>query len=126
MARFYGDDYDPERDKARLTKQMDRVRIAMQQYADVGRHISVREIAEITGDPACSILAQIGNLKKAENGQYDIKRKSSSEKGVSYEYLLGERGAGVLKVHRCKRIAQLEEALSALNPDHPLLIDRED
>lgn len=127
MARFDGDVYDPRKDDVRLTAQLGRVLEAMTNAAHARHYITVNEIHELTGDPAPSVLAQIGHLRKKKHGQYLIwRQRRHGSLSATWEYLLGPKGAGIPRRHRCKRIALLEEALAACNPDHPLLIDAED
>ena len=76
---FDGVTYDPERDKARLTGQLERV-------YEVVRHgdwHTLKSIAAITKDPEASISAQLRNLRKARFGSYDIRRKRV---GNTYAY----------------------------------------
>lgn len=123
MALFAGDDYDPERDDERLASQLMRVRHVMKDAASMGRWITVREIATVTRDPQPSVLAQIGHLRKTKHGQYQVWRQIRPGTTATYEYLLGDKGAGTPRRHTCKRSEELEDALRELDPYHPLLAD---
>lgn len=116
--RFDGDVYDPLRDDERLLAQIERVKAALQGQA----WITVAEICRLTGDPAPSVLAQIGHLKKRKHGKYLIeKRRRGGEKSSLWEYHIGPRGAGTPRPHTCPRTRELTQALAALDPTHPLL-----
>ena len=68
---FDGVTYDPERDKARLTGQLERV-------YEVVRHgdwHTLASIAAITGAPEGSVSARLRDLRKEKFGSYDIRRK---------------------------------------------------
>ena len=68
---FDGVTYDPERDKARLTRQLERV-------YEVVRHgdwHTLASIASITGAPEGSVSARLRDLRKEKFGSYDIRRK---------------------------------------------------
>ena len=68
---FNGADYVPERDHARLTKQIDRVKECMQD----GRWRTLRHISQITGDPEASISAQLRHLRKERFGSHTLNKK---------------------------------------------------
>ena len=68
---FDGVTYDPARDKARLTRQLERV-------YEVVRHgdwHTLASIASITGAPEGSVSARLRDLRKEKFGSYDIRRK---------------------------------------------------
>ena len=67
---FDGVTYDPERDKARLTGQLERV----YEVVKTGWY-TLAEIASQTGDPEGSISARLRDLRKEKFGSYDIRRK---------------------------------------------------
>ena len=68
MSKFNGAGYVPARDDERLSRQIDRGRIAM---AD-GQWRTLGEIADITGDPEASISAQLRHLRKAKHGGHKV------------------------------------------------------
>lgn len=88
---FSGDDYDPSRDKIRLTGQILRIYDLMKD--EHWRTLS--DIASKTNDPEASISAQLRNLRKKQFGSHIVNRRhvGNPENGL-YEYQLitnGER-----------------------------------
>lgn len=79
---FNGPDYVPERDNARLTGQIKRVRDAM---AD-GQWRTLRQIEEITHDPQASISAQLRHLRKRRFGSHIVEKNHLG--GGLFEYRL--------------------------------------
>ena len=84
--RFDGADYVAKRDNARLTGQILRVWECM---AD-GKWRTLREIADITGDPEPSVSAQLRHLRKERFGAHTIEREHI-ERGL-YKYRLIRAG----------------------------------
>lgn len=83
--RFDGDDYIPPRDDPRLRAQVFRIFVAMIS----GDWRTLREIAQITGDPEASISAQLRHLRKPRFGSYLLeKRHRGDPAGGLYEYQL--------------------------------------
>ena len=78
--RFNGDDYQPDRDDARLTRQHERVRDVLLD----GAWRTLDGIAMLTGDPTPSISAQLRHLRKERFGGYTILKRYVSD-GL-YEY----------------------------------------
>lgn len=72
-ARFSGADYVPERDKKRLTGQLEAIYRLMKD----GVWRSVDEIHEQTGKrfPHNSLQAQLRNLRKPSFGSHDVRRR---------------------------------------------------
>lgn len=72
-ARFSGADYVPERDRKRLTGQLEAIYGLMKD----GVWRSVDEIHEQTGKrfPHNSIQAQVRNLRKESFGSHDVQRR---------------------------------------------------
>ena len=70
-ARFDGDDYNHERDSARLTGQIRRVYDFMLD----GAWRTLNEVSDATGDPHSSVSAQLRNLRKKRFGGHNIERK---------------------------------------------------
>lgn len=66
--RFAGRGYRTTADHERLEKQHDRVKYAM---AD-GKYRTLREIADMTGDPEASISAQLRHLRKPGFGSHKV------------------------------------------------------
>ena len=80
--RFDGDDYNHERDSARLTGQIKRVYDFMLD----GAWKTLDEISDATGDPHSSVSAQLRNLRKKRFGGHNIERKYMG--GGLYSYRL--------------------------------------
>lgn len=68
MPMFAGPLYIAARDDGRLVKQRDRVFFAMKNMGV----LTLRQIADITGDPEASISAQIRHLRKKKHGAHTI------------------------------------------------------
>jgi len=68
---FNGEDYDPLRDNSRLSAQLNRIKNLMLD----GKSRTLREIAEITGDPEASISAQLRHLRKERFGSHTVDKK---------------------------------------------------
>ena len=81
-AHFNGDDYQPERDKERLRGQILRVYTAIKD----GRWRTLRQLAEITGDPEASVSAQLRHLRNPRFGGHEIVKRYI--KNGLYEYRL--------------------------------------
>ena len=81
-ADFNGDDYQSERDKERLRGQILRVYTAIKD----GRWRTLRQLAEITGDPEASVSAQLRHLRKPRFGGHEIVKRNI--KNGLYEYRL--------------------------------------
>ncbi len=96
-AHFDGDDYNPFRDDARLTGQIRRVWAVMRD----GNWRTVNEICRLTGDPAPSVLAQLGHLRKEKFGAYLVDRRRVTETGL-YEYRVGGKGEGTPMRRHCQ------------------------
>jgi hypothetical protein len=85
---FAGADYSPERDRARLTKQIHCI-------LDVASDGAWRTVQRLTADcrkrfpavgfPENSVQAQLRNLRKLG---YTVDRRNVAESGVLYEYRL--------------------------------------
>lgn len=71
MTHFNGPDYVPERDDARLTGQLERVRNCM---AD-GQWRTLADISRITNDPEASISAQLRHLRKKRFGSFQVSKE---------------------------------------------------
>jgi len=68
--RFDGDDYVASRDNARLTGQLLRIwNVVCDQ-----KWRTLKEIANLTGDPEASISAQLRHLRKARFGGHLVER----------------------------------------------------
>ena len=86
--RFNGADYKPQYDDARLTGQLKRVWNCMID----GRWRTLREIADVTGDPESSISAQLRHLRKQRFGAHTVlKRNRGDRQHGLYEYVLLRR-----------------------------------
>lgn len=83
--RFDGDDYVPGRDDPRLRAQVFRIFVAM----IGGDWRTLREIAQITGDPEASISAQLRHLRKPRFGRYVLTKRHRGDPAAGlYEYRL--------------------------------------
>lgn len=69
--RFDGSDYEPTRDDARLTGQLLRVWNVVRG----GHWRTLREIADMTGDPESSISAQLRHLRKPRFGGHQVEKE---------------------------------------------------
>jgi len=84
---FNGPHYDPAHDHARLTRQIGRVYNSMID----GEWKTLREIADITGDPEASISAQLRHLRKPRFGSYIVKLQPRGDRSLGlFEYQLLE------------------------------------
>ena len=81
MMHFNGPEYDPARDRERLTSQHIRIRDLMLD----GRWRTIRQIAQATGDKSeSSVSAQLRHLRKPRFGSYTVERRHLGD-GL-YEY----------------------------------------
>jgi len=89
-AHFDGPDYEPENDKARLSKQIQRVFAAMIDE----KWRTLDEIARKTGDPAASVSAQLRHLRKPKFGGHTVNKKRSGDRknGLFVYQLIPNRG----------------------------------
>jgi hypothetical protein len=69
--RFDGADYTPSRDDVRLTGQILRV----WNVVSDGGWRTLRDIAQLTGDPEASVSAQLRHLRKPRFGGYTVERE---------------------------------------------------
>lgn len=119
--RFDGAVYDPALDDDRLERQLGRVFHVLSE----NEWVTVREIAARTGDPAPSVLAQIGHLRKERFGAYEVeKRRRFGDASSLWEYRLGSSG-GTPRRHTCYGMTRLLDALRELDPTHRLLPENE-
>lgn len=82
--RFNGADYDHERDSERLSGQQGRIITAMKN----GEWRTLREIAEMTGDPEPSISAQLRHLRKPRFGGHTINRNYAGNGLYQYQLII--------------------------------------
>ena len=68
---FDGETYDPPKDHARLTKQLDRVFALMRD----GRYRTLAELAACVGAPEGSVSARLRDLRKRKFGGWVVDRK---------------------------------------------------
>ena len=84
-ADFDGPVYERQHDKRRLTGQILRVYGCMKD----GRWRTLREIEQLTNDPAASISAQLRHLRKEKFGRHTVnKRHRGERKQGIWEYQL--------------------------------------
>jgi hypothetical protein len=88
VLRFNGAGYIAERDNTRLTGQIERVYILMQD----GEWRTLDEIAQLTGDPPASISAQLRHLRKDRFGGHTVERDYVSDGLYRYRLLVREVG----------------------------------
>jgi len=82
LPHFDGPAYDPSRDHARLTSQMQRIKTLMADQA----WRTLAEIESVTGDPPASISAQLRHLRKKRFGSYVVERRQRGTTAGLYEY----------------------------------------
>ena len=87
MEKFDGSDYRPERDDARLDKQIDRVKKACRS----GVPMTLAAIAKETGDPEASISAQLRHLRKEKHGSHSVDKIHVSHGLYLYKVTLNDR-----------------------------------
>jgi len=87
MERFDGSDYRPERDDARLDKQMDRVKLATRD----GIPKTLAAIAKECGDPEASVSAQLRHLRKEKHGSHSVDKIHFSHGLYLYKVTLNDR-----------------------------------
>ncbi len=69
--KFNGSDYIPERDDVRLTGQILRVWDVVKDQ----KWRTLREIADLTGDPEASVSAQLRHLRKPRFGGHTVEKE---------------------------------------------------
>ena len=85
QATFDGPEYKPAFDEARLNKQIRRVFDCMRDRT----WRSIDEIAELTGDPATSVSAQLRHLRKEKFGSHTVNKRREGETNQGfYRYQL--------------------------------------
>lgn len=89
--RFNGSDYDPMRDDVRLTGQLLRV----WQVVSGGAWLTLRQIAERTGDPESSISAQLRHLRKDRFGGHTVEKRHV--RNGLYEYRVTANNAELVR-----------------------------
>lgn len=108
---FDGKTYSRNLDGARLGAQLGQVRTLME---DQQWHTAL-EISGKLDYPHASVLARLTDLRKEKFGAYPVLRRrrlKSNGFGGTWEYKLGERGAGVPNEKpMLARIKELEEEL---------------
>jgi hypothetical protein len=69
--KFNGADYTPERDDVRLTGQILRIWDVVKDQ----EWRTLRQIADLTGDPEASVSAQLRHLRKPRFGGHTVERE---------------------------------------------------
>jgi hypothetical protein len=87
-AHHDGETYEPERDKARLNAQQQRVFDVVKD----GEWRTLSEIAHATGDPEASVSARLRDFRKPKFGGYNIDRRYMGD-GL-YEYRMTHTNTG--------------------------------
>ena len=82
--RFDGATYQAEKDQARLGAQLQRVLNVMQSSP---AWLTLRDLANATGDPEASISARLRDLRKIRNGGYEVEHRRRHGAGL-WEYRL--------------------------------------
>jgi len=80
-ARFGGITYQPEKDEARLTGQLKRVRECMSDSA----WRTLAEISAVTGDPESSVSARLRDLRKPSFGLWTVDRRRRGPGTFEYQ-----------------------------------------
>ena len=81
---FNGADYVPERDHARLSTQIARVKDCMKD----GSWRTLKYISEITGDPEASVSAQLRHLRKDRFGGHTVNRQHINHGLYCYQLMI--------------------------------------
>jgi hypothetical protein len=87
IPHFDGDDYQPDRDHARLKTQLDIIRNAMTGAGP----LTLEQISKQTGAPHASVSAQLRNLRKPRFGSFTVVRKHLGRGLYSYELIRPEK-----------------------------------
>lgn len=82
--RFNGSDYDHNRDKDRLSSQLERVYNAMQD----GCWRTLGDIGALTNDPPASVSAQLRHLRKTRHGGHTVNKKYTQRGLWHYQLIL--------------------------------------
>jgi hypothetical protein len=117
---FHGSDYEPAKDRKRLTGQILRILDLMsdQQWR------TVDEIEQITGFPGTSISAQLRNLRKEEGGAYTVpKRRRGGDTSALWEYRLGTPGSAPAGRTGRDLADRMAAELAAVAPDSEVLAE---
>ena len=89
---FDGHTYEPEFDQARLTTQMGRVWLALQE----GEWLSLGELAARVDAPEASVSARLRDLRKQRFGNHEVARRHRGERGSGlFEYQLVRRASWI-------------------------------
>lgn len=81
---FAGETYQPEHDEKRLTGQLLAVFSALQD----GREHTLAELRERCGGSEAGISARLRDLKKAEFGAHDVRKRRKEPGGGTFVYWL--------------------------------------
>jgi len=81
---FDGADYNPERDGARLSKQLQKIYDLMKE----GRWWTLRELEDATNYPQASISASIRNFRKDKFGGHTVEREYVTNGIYKYKLIL--------------------------------------
>ena len=84
MPRFNGSDYVPERDDARLTNQLKRIKALMSD----GSWRTLNQISLETGDPPASVSAQLRHLRKRRFGEHTVNKHYVGSGLYEYQLIL--------------------------------------
>lgn len=115
---FAGITYEPERDKARLSSQLEAVREAMKD----GEWHTLEELSERCGGTVSSVSARLRDLRKPKFGGYLVEREHVVQGLFHYRMILGADGKQGRAAERFSpedRKAALE-ALRAAYPHIPV------
>lgn len=83
MDEFDGETYVAERDRERLTRELDRVRLCMED----GEWRTLAVVAAATGAPEASVSARLRDLRKQRHGSRVVERRYVSNGLWSYRLL---------------------------------------
>jgi hypothetical protein len=79
----FGPAYDERVDGQRLKTQRDHIRDVM---LGVDQHLSLQQIAAMTGYPEASVSAQLRHLRKPRFGGYRVLKRRRADDGGTWEY----------------------------------------
>lgn len=81
--RFDGETYEPEKDRDRLTGQLERVARVM----GSGRWMTLRALSEAAAAPEASVSARLRDMRKPRFGGHTVERRRV-DGGGEWEYRL--------------------------------------
>ena len=83
---FSGSDYQPERDKERLTQDYKKIKDLMSD----GEWRTIRQVADATGSPDGSASAHMRAMRKKENGGHAVIKKYEGNGKYLYRLVINQ------------------------------------